>query len=62
MEGDIGRSHIIIAFFCPEVANKNSFESTRGELGHGRRVILDKGTTTKGPRRKGEESEMGKRR
>ena len=45
LEGDIGRSHISIgvrkvhpiAFFCPEVANKDSFESVRGELGHGRR-------------------------
>ena len=69
MEGNIGRSHITTgarkvhpkALMCPRVANKHAFESTRGEFREGRRVILDKNNTSKNPRRKGEEDEMGKR-
>ena len=49
MEGNISISHImtgvrkgyLIAFLCPGVANKYAFEGMRGELGQGRRVILD---------------------
>ena len=57
IEGDIGRIHIMIgvrkvysvAFLCPRVAKKYAFESARGELGQGRRVIMDKGHTSKDP-------------
>ena len=67
MEGDIGRSHIMTcarkvyptAFLCPGVANNYVFESARGKLGQGRRVILDKGCTSKDSRRKGEEKRGG---
>ena len=53
MEGDIGRSHLmtsvrkvsLVAFLCPEVAEKYPFEGVRGELGHGRRVIWRDDTT-----------------
>ena len=67
MEGDIGKSHIMtsvkkvypIAFLCLRVAKKYTFERVRGELGQGRRVIMDKGRTSKDPRRKGEERQSG---
>ena len=63
MEGDIGRSHIMtiikkvysVAFLCPRVANKYVIESTKGELVQERRVILDKRSTSKDPRKKGKE-------
>ena len=63
MEGDIEKSHIMtgvkkvypVAYLCPRVVNKYAFLSTRGELGQGRRVILDKDHTSKDPRWKGEE-------
>ena len=66
MEGDISRSCIMtgvkkvypVAFLCSGVANKYAFEGMRGELGKGRRVILDKDLTSKDPRRKGEEIEV----
>ena len=40
MEGNIGRSHImmairkvhLVALLCPRVSNKHTFESTRGEF------------------------------
>ena len=59
----IDRSHIttcvkkvcLVALLCPIVANKYAFESTRGKFRQGKRVILDKGSTSKDLRRKGEE-------
>ena len=62
MEGDIDRSHImtgvrklyLVAFLCPRVAKKHSFERMEGEFREERRVILDKNNTSKDPRRKGE--------
>ena len=43
----------------PRVATKHALESTRGEFREGRRVILDKSSTSKDPRRKGEERRGG---
>ena len=68
MEGGIDRSHIItgakkvypVAFLCPGVANKYVFESTKGKLGQGRRVILEKAShPSKDLRRKAEERRGG---
>ena len=67
MDGDMGRSHIMmgvkkvypVAFLCPRVANKYAFETTRGKLGQGRRVILDKGRTSKDLRRNEKERRCG---
>ena len=63
MEGDVGRSYIIIGvkkvhpvvFLCLEVENKYAFKSVRGEFGEGRGAILDKNNTSKDTKRKGEE-------
>ena len=63
MEGNNARSHITtgvrklhpVALLCPRVANKHTFESTRGKFREGKRVILDKSNTSKNSRRKGEE-------
>ena len=63
MEGDINRSHMItsvrkvytVAFMYPGVAHKYAFESASGELGQGRRVILDTDYISIDSRRKGEE-------
>ena len=62
MEGDIGRSHIMmrfkkvypVAFLCLGIANKYAFERARGKVGQRRREILNKGPTSKNSRRKGE--------
>ena len=61
MEGDIGRSHIktdvrqvhLVAFLCLGVANKYTLKSVKGKFEEGGRVILNKGSTSKDPRRKG---------
>ena len=67
MEGDINKSHIImgvrkvylIAFLCPRVANKYAFENARGELGQGRRLVLNKDSASKDLKRRGEERRGG---
>ena len=63
MEGDIEIRHIrmgvkklhLIAILCPRVASKYAFKSTWNEFREGRRVILDKSSTSKNWKRKGEE-------
>ena len=63
MEGDIDRCHRMtsvrkvyqVAFLCHGVAKKFAFESERDKLGQGRRVILEKFSTSKDLRWKGEE-------
>ena len=49
----------MVTFQCPGVVNKYAFESTRGGLGQGRTVILDKGCTSRESMRKGEEGQGG---
>ena len=63
MEGDIGRGHITVgvtkvhsvALLCPRVANKHAFKSTKDEFREGKRVIINKSSTSKDLRRKREE-------
>ena len=63
LEGDISRSHLTtcvkkihpVVLLCPIVANKHASNNMRGEFRERGREILDKTTTSKDPRRKGEE-------
>ena len=67
MEGDIDRGHItvgvkkvhMVALMHPRVANKHAFESMKDEFREGKRVILDKSSTSKDSRKKREERRGG---